>query len=83
MDIKLFFQAIIKFILGVLVIGLLLFVPANTIDYWNGWLFMGLLFVPMFIAGIILMIKNPELLRKRLNAKEKENEQKQVIALAE
>ena len=82
MDIKLFFQAITKFILGVLVIGLLLFIPANTIYYWNGWLFMGLLFVPMFIAGIILMIKNPELLRKRLNAKEKENEQKQVIILS-
>ncbi len=82
MNIKLFFQAITKFILGVLVIGLLLFIPANTIYYWNGWLFMGLLFVPMFIAGIILMIKNPELLRKRLNAKEKENEQKQVIAVS-
>ena len=82
MNIKLFFQAITKFILGVLVIGLLLFIPANTIYYWNGWLFMGLLFVPMFIAGIILMIKNPELLRKRLNAKEKENEQKQVIILS-
>ena len=82
MDTKLFFQAIIKFILGVLVVGLLLFIPANTINYWNGWLFMGLLFVPMFIAGIILMIKNPELLRKRLNAKEKEIEQKQVIAFS-
>lgn len=82
MNIKLFFQAIIKFILGVLVVGLLLFIPANTIYYWNGWLFMGLLFVPMFIAGIILMIKNPELLRKRLNAKEKENEQKQVIVFS-
>lgn len=82
MNIKLFFQAIIKFVLGVLIIGLLLFIPANTMDYWNGWLFMGLLFVPMFIAGIILMIKNPELLRKRLNAKEKENEQKQVIAFS-
>lgn len=82
MDIKLFFQAIIKFTLGVLIIGLLLFIPAKTICYWNGWLFMGLLFVPMFIAGIILMIKNPELLRKRLNAKEKENEQKQVIVVS-
>lgn len=82
MNIKLFFQAITKFILGVVVIGLLLFIPANTIYYWNGWLFMGILFVPMFIAGIILMIKNPELLRKRLNAKEKENEQKQVIAVS-
>ena len=82
MNIKLFFQAIIKLVLGVLVIGLLLFIPANTISYWNGWLFIGLLFVPMFIAGIILMIKNPELLRKRLNAKETENEQKQVIAFS-
>ena len=82
MNRKLFFQVIIKFILGVLVVGLLLFIPANTIYYWNGWLFMGLLFVPMFIAGIILMIKNPELLRKRLNAKEKENEQKQVIVFS-
>ena len=82
MDIKLFFQAIIKFILGVLIVGLLLFVPANTINYWNGWLFMGLLFLPMLIAGIILMIKNPELLRKRLNAKEAESEQKQVIAFS-
>ncbi len=79
MDIKLFFQAIVKFILGVLIIGLLLFIPANTINYWNGWLFMGLLFIPMFIAGIVMMIKSPDLLRKRLNAKEKENEQKQVI----
>lgn len=82
MNIKLFFQAIIKFILGVLVIGLLLFIPANTINYWNGWLFIGLLFIPMFIAGIILMVKNPELLKKRLNAKETENEQKKVIAFS-
>lgn len=80
MDVKLFFQAIIKLVLGVIIIGLLLFIPANTIYYWNGWLFMGLLFIPMFIVVIILMIKNPELLRKRLNAKEKENQQKQVIA---
>ena len=79
MDIKLFFQAIIKFILGVLMIGLLLFIPANTINYWNGWLFMALLFIPMFIAGIFMMVKSPDLLRKRLNAKEKENEQKEVI----
>lgn len=82
MNIRLFFQAIIKFILGALLIGLLLFIPANTINYWNGWLFMGLLFVPMFIAGIVLMIKNPELLRIRLNTKETENEQKQVIVFS-
>ena len=79
MNIKLFFQAIIKFIVGVLIIGLLVFIPANTIKYWNGWLFMGLLFIPMFIAGIVMMIKSPDLLKKRLNAKEKETEQKQVI----
>jgi len=79
MDIKLFFGAIVKFILGVLIIGLLIFIPANTINYWNGWLFMGLLFIPMFIAGIVMMVKAPDLLRKRLNAKEKENGQKQVI----
>jgi len=82
MDIKLFFQAIVKFVLGVLIIGLLLFIPANTINYWNGWLFMGLLFIPMFIAGIVMMLKSPDLLRKRLDAKEKENEQKQVVTLS-
>ena len=79
MNIKLFLQAIIKYVFGVLIIGALLFIPANSFKYWNGWLFMGLLFIPMFIAGIILMIKNPELLRKRLNAKEKESEQKQIV----
>jgi len=79
MDIKLFFQAIIKYVFGVLIVGGLLFIPAKSFEYWNGWLFMGLLFIPMFVAGIILMIKNPELLRKRLNAKEQENGQKWVI----
>ena len=82
MDKKLFFQAITKFLLGVLIIGALLFIPAGTMEFWNGWLFMGLLFIPMFIVGIILMLKNPELLRKRLDAKEKENDQKQVILLS-
>lgn len=82
MNIKLFLQAIIKFILGVVVMGLLIFIPANTIYYWNGWLLMLLFFVPMFITGIVLMIKNPELLRKRLKAKETENEQKQVIVFS-
>ena len=81
MDKKLLIQAITKLLIGVLIVGALVFIPAGTFDYWNGWLFMGLLFIPMFIAGIVLMIKNPELLRKRLNAKEKENEQKQVVAL--
>ena len=82
MNLKLFLQAIIKYVLGVLIIGAMLFIPANSFEYWNGWLFIGLLFISMFIAGIVLMIKNPELLRKRLNAKEKEGEQKQVILLS-
>lgn len=79
MNIKLFLQAIMKYVFGVLIVGGLLFIPAKSFEYWNGWLFMGLLFIPMFVAGIILMIKNPELLRKRLNAKEQENEQKWVL----
>lgn len=82
MNIKLFIEAIVKFIFGVIIIGILIFLPANTINYWNGWLFMGLLFIPMFIAGIVMMIKSPELLKKRLNAKEKESKQKEVIAFS-
>lgn len=82
MDKMIFFQAIIKFALGALIIGLLIFLPANSLSYWNGWLFMGLLFIPMFIAGIILIFKNPDLLRKRLNANEKETEQKKVVLLS-
>lgn len=82
MNIKLFLQAIIKFLLGVLIIGILLFIPAGTIEYWNAWILMALLFIPMFIVGIVLMIKNPDLLRKRLNVKENEKEQKKVIALS-
>ena len=79
MKIKLFIQAIIKFTLGITIIGMLIFASAQTINYWNGWLLMGLLFIPMFIAGIIMIIKSPNLLEKRLNAKEKEKEQKKVI----
>ena len=78
----LFFQAILKFIAGVVLLGLLLFLPAGTFHYWNAWLLMGILFVPMFLAGIVMMFKNPALLRKRLNAKEKENEQSLVIKLS-
>ena len=79
MDVKLFFKAITRYILGLVIVGVLLFIPANTFEYWNAWLFMGILFIPMFIAGIILMIKNPMLLKSRLEVKEKEKEQKQVI----
>ena len=82
MNTKLFFEAIIKIFLGTLIIGLLLFVPANTINYWNGWLLMGFLFIPMFIVGIVMMIKSPDLLKKRLNIKEKQEEQKTVVFLS-
>ena len=82
MDTKLFFQALTKFLLGVIIFGLLIFLPAGSFHYWQGWLMMGCLFVPMFVAGLILMVKNPNLLRKRLNAKEEEKEQKAVVALS-
>lgn len=82
MSYKLFFQAITKFLIGALLVGALIFVPAGTIKFLNGWIFMGVLFVPMFIFGLYLMFKNPDLLKRRLNAKEKEGEQKTVIALS-
>lgn len=79
---QLFIQAMAKYFLGVLLIGSLIFLPAGTLSFFNGWLFMGLLFVPMFFAGIVLMAKNPDLLKKRLNAKEKLSEQGTVIKLS-
>ena len=82
MDTKLFLQALTKFHLGVIIFSLLIFLPAGSFHYWQGWLMMGILFVPMFVAGLILMVKNPDLLRKRLNAKEEEKEQKAVVALS-
>lgn len=82
MSIKLFFQAIFKFLFGIILVGMLVFLPAGTIKFFNGWLLMGILFVPMFFAGIVMMIKNPELLIKRLNAKEKQKEQDLVVKLS-
>ncbi len=82
MTVKLFFQAIVKFLLGVILVGALIFLPAGTLAFFNGWLFMGILFIPMFIAGIVMMFKNPELLKKRLNAKEKQKEQNLVLKLS-
>lgn len=76
---KLLIQALIKFLGGALIVGLLIFLSAGTFEFWNGWIFMGLLFIPMFIAGIIMFFKSPALLRRRLNAKEESEEQKQVI----
>lgn len=77
---SLFIHAIAKVTAGVVLMGLLLFGPAGTMDYPEGWRFMALLFVPMVIAGFVMMAKCPDLLRKRLNMKEKLGEQKQVIA---
>lgn len=82
MNRKLFLQAIVKFLLGVVLVGALVFLPAGTWSFFGGWLFMAVLFVPMFLAGIVMMFKNPELLKKRLNAKEKEDEQSLVIKLS-
>ena len=82
MDKSLLSQSLKKFSLGVLLLGILLFLPAGSFRFWQGWLLMGILFVPMFTAGIILLKRNPELLRKRLNAKEQESEQKTVVALS-
>ena len=79
---KLLFQSISKYFFGLVVIALLLFPPAGTLRYWNAWLLIGILFVPMFFAGIVMMLRNPELLKKRLNAKENEDEQKTVILLS-
>ena len=81
MDTKLLITALIKYASGVILIGALLFVPAGTLDWWQAWLFMGILFVPMLLAGFFMMAKAPELLRKRLNAKEKEDDQKIVQTL--
>ena len=82
MNKKLFIEAISKFLLGVGLVGLLIFIPAGTINYFNGWLFILALFIPMLIAGIIMMIKNPMLLKSRLDAKEKQKEQSIVIKLS-
>ena len=82
MDKKLFFQALSKFLIGLIIICILLFIPAGTLDYPNGWLFIALLFIPMFFAGIVMLFKSPDLLRRRLNAKEEEDEQKTVILVS-
>lgn len=75
-------QALIKLVSGLLLICILIFLPAGSFLFWQGWLFIGILFIPMLIAGVILMRKNPDLLRKRLDAKEKESEQRTVVAMS-
>ena len=82
MTTKLFLGAIAKFLAGVALVGILIFLPAGTFSYFNGWLLMGILFVPMFFAGFVMMIKNPSLLKSRLDAKEKQKEQSMVVNLS-
>lgn len=79
---KLLISALLKFVLGMILVGILVFLPAWTINYPNGWLFMGILFIPMFIVGIVLFIKSPFLLEKRLNNKEKQKTQQGVVKLS-
>ncbi|MBQ7303149.1 MAG: isoprenylcysteine carboxylmethyltransferase family protein [Clostridia bacterium] len=75
-------RAVTKFVAGAVLVGALLFLPAGGFDYANGWLFMGLLFVPMLLLGAVLFVKSPALLQKRLQGKEKENAQKGIVALS-
>lgn len=82
MNRKLFAEAIAKYTLGVVLVGLLLFVPAGSLSYRGGWLFMAILFVPMFIAGIVMMCTNPALLKSRLEAKEQKKDQDMVVKLS-
>lgn len=82
MTFKLFISAILKFALGVVLVGLLIFLPAGTINYLGGLILMGILFVPMFLAGIVMMIKNPNLLKERLGAKESRKKQDLVVKLS-
>ncbi|RKM63090.1 isoprenylcysteine carboxylmethyltransferase family protein [Butyrivibrio sp. XB500-5] len=82
MNSKLFMQAITKVLSGIILVGLLLFLPAGSFSYWNGWLLIGILFIPMIVAGFFMMKKSPELLQKRLNAKEEQSEQKAVVVLS-
>ena len=82
MTIKLFIEAMVKFSLGVVLIGALIFLPAGTFEFAGGWLLMGILFIPMFIAGFVMMAKDPSLLASRLDAKEKEKKQSIVVKLS-
>ena len=79
---KLFAGALAKYLLGIVLVGLLIFLPAGSLTFWSGWLLMGILFIPMFFAGIVMMLKNPALLESRLNAKETQREQSTVVKLS-
>ena len=82
MFMKFLIQALIKFMVGVVLVGVLVFLPAGTLDFFNGWLLMSTLFIPIFIAGIVMVFRAPDLLQKRLKAKEESNEQSLVVKLS-
>lgn len=82
MTAKLLLGAIAKYLSGIILVGLLIFLPAGTFAFFNGWLLMGILFIPMLFAGIIMIFKNPDLLKSRLDAKEKSREQNVVVKLS-
>lgn len=79
---KLFFEATLKFLLGVILVGVLVFLPAGTFAFTSGWLLMGILFLPMFAAGLVMLKKDPNLLQSRLDAKEKQKDQDLVVKLS-
>ena len=81
-DARLLRQAITRYLAGLLIMGALLFIPAGTLDWWQAWLLLAILFAPMLVAGLVMMQRSPGLLRKRLNAKEEEGEQREVVALS-
>ena len=79
---RLFFEAIIKYLLGVILVGAVIFLPAGTLIFPQGWILMGILFIPMFFAGVVMMIRSPDLLKSRLSGKEKSKEQGTVVKLS-
>lgn len=82
MTLKLLVEALVKYLAGVVIVAAMLFLPAGSWDYWQGWLLMAILFVPIFIVGVVLMSRRPELLRKRLRAKESDSKQDVVVKLS-
>ena len=79
---RLMLSALVKYLVGVLMVGAMIFLSAGSMEYWQGWLFMAILFVPIFIVGVVMLVRAPELLEKRLSAKEKASEQSIVVRLS-
>lgn len=82
MCLRLLLSALTKYLVGVVIVGALVMLPAGSVGYWQGWLFMAVLFIPIFIAGVVMLVRSPELLEKRLSAKERASEQSLVVKLS-